>query len=147
MMKQGTLGDKIARFLFQYRLTPQTTTGVSPGEIMMGRRLRTRLVAILPKLEDQVTKRQEKQRLKHDLGTQAREFTEGERVYVRFFLLGGKWRWETGKIYTCKRMGPVSYVIEVMDKGGLCRRHVEQIRKCRSRCKQLQKKEKQNSGS
>ena len=51
-MKQGTLEDKIARFLFQYRLTPQTTMGVSPGELMMGRRLRTRLDTIFPKLED-----------------------------------------------------------------------------------------------
>ena len=108
----------------------------------MGRRLRTRLDATFPKLEDQGTKRQENQRLEHDLGTQAREFTEGEQVYVKFFLLGGKWRWETGKIYTCKCMGPVSYVTEFMDKGGLGRRHVEKIRKCRSRCKQLQEERK-----
>ena len=38
-MKHGTLEDKITRFLFQYRLPPQTTTGVSPGKLMMGRRL------------------------------------------------------------------------------------------------------------
>ena len=91
-----------------------------------------------------MTKRQEKQRLEHDVGTKTREFAIGERVYVKIFSSGKEWRWETGMIYKC--MGPVSYVIE-LDKGGLCRRYVEQIRKCWSRSKQLQGKEEQNSGS
>ena len=33
----------INRFLFNYRLTLHTTTGVSPAELMFGRRLRSRL--------------------------------------------------------------------------------------------------------
>eukprot|EP00731_Ephydatia_muelleri_P023522 Em0015g1105a len=33
-MTTGTLRDKLARFLFQYRITPQTTTGVSPAELL-----------------------------------------------------------------------------------------------------------------
>ena len=86
-LKQGTLEYKLARFLFHYRLTPQSTTGVSPEELLMGRRLRikTRLDAIFPKPENQVTKHQEKQWLKNDVGTQTREFTEGERINVKFF--------------------------------------------------------------
>ena len=41
-------------FLFQYRVTPHTVTGVSPAELLMGRRLRDKL----PKVEfsdEQVT--------------------------------------------------------------------------------------------
>eukprot|EP00731_Ephydatia_muelleri_P024869 Em0016g1140a len=33
-MTTVTLRDKLARFLFQYRITPQTTTGVSPAELL-----------------------------------------------------------------------------------------------------------------
>ena len=104
-MKQGTLEDKLARFLFQYRLTPQTTTGVSPGELMMGRRLRTRLDAIFPKLENQVTKRQWKQRLEHDVGTQTREFTDGERVYVKFFF------WKQERLLSAWGQSLMSYCV------------------------------------
>lgn len=32
---------KLDRFLFQYRVTPHSTTGISPAELMFGRKLRT----------------------------------------------------------------------------------------------------------
>ena len=38
----------IDRFLFNYRLTPHSTTGVSPSELMFGRRLRSRLDLLWP---------------------------------------------------------------------------------------------------
>ena len=37
---KGPLELKLSRFLFKYRVTPQTTTGVAPAELLMGRRLR-----------------------------------------------------------------------------------------------------------
>ena len=40
-MKEGTISDKIARFLFSYRNLPHSTTGVSPAELMFGRQLRS----------------------------------------------------------------------------------------------------------
>ena len=52
--KTGTIGDRIARFLMQYRVTPHTTTGSSPAELLFGRRLRTRLDTIRPNLERQM---------------------------------------------------------------------------------------------
>ena len=38
---EGSLQARLNKFLFQYRLTPQTTTGLSPAELMFGRRLRS----------------------------------------------------------------------------------------------------------
>ena len=38
-LKEGTITDRLSRFLFVYRNTPQATTGVTPAELMMGRRL------------------------------------------------------------------------------------------------------------
>ena len=40
--KEGTLGSRLARILFTYRVTPQSTTGVSPAELLLGRQPRTK---------------------------------------------------------------------------------------------------------
>ena len=37
-MKEGNLFTKLSRFLLSYRITPQSTTGVAPAELLMGRR-------------------------------------------------------------------------------------------------------------
>ena len=42
-VKGDTLETKVARFLFNYRITPQTTTGLSPAEMLMSLRLRSAL--------------------------------------------------------------------------------------------------------
>ena len=34
----GSLQDRVNSFLFKYRTTPQTTTGISPAELLMGRK-------------------------------------------------------------------------------------------------------------
>ena len=46
----GSLETRVNRFLFHYRTTPHTTTGVTPAELLMGRRLHTHLVLIHPDL-------------------------------------------------------------------------------------------------
>ena len=40
---RDSLQIQISRFLFRYRLTPHTTTGVSPVELLLGRRPRSKL--------------------------------------------------------------------------------------------------------
>ena len=45
---QGTMELRISKFLFKYRITPQTTTGLSPAELLMGRKLRTHLDLLHP---------------------------------------------------------------------------------------------------
>ena len=46
--KPGTQTEKLARFLLRYRDTLHTATGCLPAEILMGRRLRTRLELLRP---------------------------------------------------------------------------------------------------
>ena len=58
--------DKVARLLFQYRITPHTTTGLSPSEMLMGRKLRSRLDRVKPDVQQRVIQKQYKQKLDHD---------------------------------------------------------------------------------
>ena len=41
--KNGSLEERIAKVLFTYRIAPHSTTGVSPSELLLGRRLRSHL--------------------------------------------------------------------------------------------------------
>lgn len=61
-MKEGTISDKIARFLFSYRNLPHSTTGVSPAELMFGRQLHSRLDLLKPSLESRVEDNQQRQK-------------------------------------------------------------------------------------
>ncbi|XP_038635084.1 uncharacterized protein K02A2.6-like, partial [Scyliorhinus canicula] len=43
-----SMDTRLAWFLFSYRTTPHAVTGVAPTELLMGRRLRTRLSMVFP---------------------------------------------------------------------------------------------------
>ena len=45
---EGNMDARIAKFLFRYRVTPQTSTVTSPAELLMGRRLQTNLDLLHP---------------------------------------------------------------------------------------------------
>ena len=46
----GSVASRLARLLSHYRVTPQSTTVVSPAKLMFGRKLRTRLDLLQPDL-------------------------------------------------------------------------------------------------
>ena len=55
-----SIDTKIARALFNYRITPQSTTGKSPAELLCGRKLRSTLDLIHPDIQGRVRGKQEK---------------------------------------------------------------------------------------
>ena len=55
--------SRIAKVLMAYRVTPQSTTGVSPSELLKGRRIRTRLDLLKPRVSEHVEQRQLQQKL------------------------------------------------------------------------------------
>jgi transposase InsO family protein len=65
-MVGGSVECKLFRFLLKYRVTPQATTGVSPSELMSGRRLRTHLDLLRPNLGSKVRQNQARQKKTHD---------------------------------------------------------------------------------
>ena len=57
----ATIQERLSKFLFTYRITPQTTTGVAPAQLLMGCRLRSRMDRLFPDLSQRVEKHQSKQ--------------------------------------------------------------------------------------
>ena len=122
-VSNGTIWDRIARFLFQYRITPHTTTGLPPCEMLMGRKLRSRLDLLRPDIQARVISKQAKQKSNRDKHCKSRIFVEGERVFAKNFGQGK--RWLPGHIVNKK--GPVSFEIELQN-GQKCHRHQDHLR-------------------
>ena len=57
---EGSVREKLAKFLFKYQITPHSSTGVAPAELLM-RHLRSRLDFLKPDLVATVEKNQLKQ--------------------------------------------------------------------------------------
>ena len=62
----GSVKEKLTKSLFKYRITPHTVTGVAPAELLMGRRLRSRLDLLKPNIAATVENNQLKQKLNRD---------------------------------------------------------------------------------
>ena len=82
-LKDGTLETKLARFLFKYRITPQTTTGISPAELIYGRPLRSHLDAVRPDLGRKTRVAQGRQKTNHDQNARNREFHTSDKSMPR----------------------------------------------------------------
>jgi hypothetical protein len=121
----GSLDDKVARFLLSYRVTPHSTTGVPPCELLMGRRLRTLLDRARPDTAARVARKQGQQKQLHDnLGCKTRVFSEGSPVLTRDFSDDG--RWKRGQVVRVR--GATSYECRMDGENRLVSRHVEQLR-------------------
>ena len=79
---KGTLTTKLCRILLAYRNTPNSTTGVTPAELLMKRPLRTRLNLLRLSLRNRVMTKQDKQKAYHDAHSKFREFEIGQSVLV-----------------------------------------------------------------
>ena len=58
----GSMNTHLAKVLFSYRITPQGTTGVSPAELLLGRRPHTWLDLLRPNTAGRVEERQQQQK-------------------------------------------------------------------------------------
>ena len=81
-MMGGTIESRISRFLFKYRTTPHSTTGVSPAELMFNGQLWTHLDLLQPSIGQTVRQNQGRQKMDHDAHARGRVFKEG--VHLQF---------------------------------------------------------------
>ena len=80
-MSTGPIETRIARFLFNQHLTPATTTGNTPAELLLGQHPRSLLDAVRPDLSKTVRQRQTSQ----EDHVKVRSFELGDAVFVRNF--------------------------------------------------------------
>ena len=121
----GDLETRLARFLFAYRITPHSTTGRSPAELLLGRKPRSSLDGLRPDpdLTDKVAQSQSQQKANHDRHSRPRTFYVGDHVYVRNFR--GTPLWLPGVVRSW--IGPLSVTVELED-GRIWRRHFDHVR-------------------
>ena len=124
-LSSGCLETNLSRFLFQYRLTPHTTTGQSPAQLLLGCRPRSHLDLLHPGLISRVEHKQELQKQRYDQHTTVRQFIPDETVFVRNFGEGDSWL--PGIIVNAP--GPRSYNVKLSDNR-VVRRHADHIRSC-----------------
>ena len=121
--KKGTFHTRLSRTLFSYRLTPQTKTSVSPAELLLKRRPRSKLDLLRPNLARRVEKQQWSQKKQHDSHSKKREFADGTKVWVRNMQRGNKWLPGT----VLRKRGLVNYIVE-MTSGQVRKCHIDQLR-------------------
>ena len=126
-LKKATTGTsletRISRFLFQYRLTPHTTTGVSPAKLLMNRRPHSRLDLLHPDVSSRVRDRQGIQKANHDCHTRQRKFVIGESVSVRNQGTGPPWLPGTITSMVC-----LQRCVVLLSDGRSVERHIDHMR-------------------
>ena len=120
---RGSMKNRLAQILFHFRLIPQTTTGVAPSELLLGRRPRSRLDLLKPHTAERVEKKQSQQKEQHDLRSRERPLEVGTNVFVRNYHHGN--RWLPGVIE--QKTGPVSFKVR-LESGRIRRCHQDQVR-------------------
>ena len=112
MQGPGSIQDKFSRFLFKYRITLHTTTGILPCELLMNRQLRSKLDLLHPDtmLSQRVEQRQQSQKMAHDSHKPYREFKVGDTVYTEDFTPSNQ-KWIEGVITDVT--GPLSYKVRL----------------------------------
>ena len=114
---QGILTARLAKVSFSYKLTPQGTTGISPAELLLGRRPRSKLDLVRPNTAECVENKQLQQKAHHDVATQLHKFQEEEEVYLRNF----------GRGWIVNHTSSVSFLIRGLD-GQTFRQHQDHLR-------------------
>ncbi|CAB4025071.1 putative protein K02A2.6-like protein, partial [Paramuricea clavata] len=113
MKKQsGTLQTRLSRFLFKYRTTPHTTTGISPAELRWGTKLRSHLTLLQPDVGKTVRYAQHKQKRHCDEHVRQRSVSIGDDVFVRNYS-NPKFPWTAGKVV--ESTGPISAKVALDD--------------------------------
>ena len=124
----GSVSTKVARFLFQYRSTPHTTTKQSPAELFLGRPLRTHLDRLHPDMSFEMQTRQRIQKRYRDRGSRSRQVDVGEAVWVTAVdrIQGADGRsWLRGVVLEVVGVK----VTVLLDCGKVVQRHLDHVRR------------------
>ena len=117
------LKDCVVNFLARYRATPHSVTNQAPSEMLIGRRIRTRLDLLHP-CQPQIPKSASQQKVYYDLHTKPKQFLVGESVWIKNFRANKRWLPGTIK----GRRGKVMYTVTAEGSTTMWHRHANQLR-------------------
>ena len=121
-----SLTTQINCFLFQYRLTPHSTTGITPTELLLGQRPRSQLDLLFPDIANRVRRRQLERKADHDRRSREREFGVGQAVWVKNYLRAQRLCQEPSIL---KVLSPWRFQVALSDRRVLDR-HIHHVRLC-----------------
>ena len=110
--KGDSLQEWLSKLLFTYSITPHTTTGIAPAQLLMNHWPRSCFDRPFPDLQEDVQKKQAKQAASHSNSKPLRNFKVGDLVYTKDFSTTPL-IWIPGTV--AKVTGPLSYHIELGD--------------------------------
>ena len=79
---------RVFKFLARYRITPQTSTGRSPAELLLNRNPKMHLDLLRGNVEARVKQHQDRQIRDHDVHSSDHTFTVGEEVFTHCEPIG-----------------------------------------------------------
>ena len=112
---------KLRNVLLGYRSTPTTTTGQTPSELFLGRRIRTRIDMVKPNLSEKMNNYNSKMEMNRVNRDVVRNFYRGDKVLVRNSFKKPKWL--SGTIV--EKISDRTYMIEVGER--MLKRHIDHI--------------------
>ena len=118
-LKEGSLETRLSRFLFKYRITPHSSTGVSPAEVIFGRRLRSHMDSIRPNIGATAQQKQDNWPRGQ---VKLRDFYVGDLVYEKNYASGPTWL--PGRIKG--KCGNVMFEVD-LENGRCVRKHIDQL--------------------
>uniref|UniRef100_A0A8R1IPR0 Integrase catalytic domain-containing protein n=1 Tax=Caenorhabditis japonica TaxID=281687 RepID=A0A8R1IPR0_CAEJA len=142
---EGSVDTEImSKFLLYYRSTPSNALGgLTPAEVHLGRRLRTKMSLMIPKLKlntgSQKSSLMKDQFDKHH-GTRPKHFSVNESVYAKVFERNA-WSWKPATVV--QRQGRVVYMVRLNDgrerviHANQLKLRVEQTDECKDELRRL----------
>ena len=122
-LTKGSLEERVMQFLFKYRITPQSTTGQSPSDLLFGHRLRSHLDLLHPNLSAKARAKQNAQKHTHDYHSQDCDFELDDLVFAKNYRRGSPW---LPGVIVAKRSA-TSFLVQ-LPAGSIIRRHPDQLK-------------------
>lgn len=125
-VKPDSVDVILNRFLFDYRITVHSTTGISPAESMCGRQLKSRFSLLKPpRVKDKIISSQDRN-VQNSHGKRDSRFDPGQKVYIRDYTNPDKPSWTRAEIKNS--LGSRHYDCVIAHNGREIKRHLNRIR-------------------
>lgn len=117
--------EALSKYLFHIRSTPHCTTGLTPAELQIGRKFRTRWDLLIENVKNKINKQQNDQK-KNFCGSREINFEKDQVVMARDYNHKDKFK----KSIIVQKLSPVTYNVKTHDNL-VWKRHADQILPCK----------------